>query len=70
MGGIGDIPGLGELLEDGLLAGLDLLHLVSQPVLHVVATELHVRPLCAILESRLRQLARRDLLADASLQSL
>ena len=62
-------PGLFEFVLERSLGDVQLAHLVRESVLHVVTTQLHVRPVRPVLESSLRQLSRVDLRADRVLDA-
>jgi len=62
-------PGLFEFVLERSLGDVQLAHLVRESVLHVVTTQLHVRPVRPVLESSLRQLRRVDLRADRVLDA-
>ena len=53
-----------ELVFKRLFGSFQLLDFIGQPVLHVVTTQLDIRSVSAVLETRLCQLARVDFGAD------
>lgn len=62
--------GLFAFLFERFLRRLDLLDLVDETVLDLVADELHARPHGSVLETRVRQLHRRVFFSNRSLQIL